>query len=211
MDALLNYLETTFKPNEPIIESDLQYSGMSKNMIRQHLKRLTDEKEISRYDNGVYYIPKTSILNFKVVPPIHEVIKKKYLIEGTNTIGYLSGLDFANMIHLTTQVPNEPEVVTNKASRIVRETKIRGYYVLLRKPRTIINDDNYRVLQFLDLMNEIDKISELEGSDMQKAIKDYMQIAGISFTDLEKYLFLYPDRIYKNMFIAGVLYGISPQ
>lgn len=103
----------------------------------------------------------------------------------------------------------QTEVVTNKATRRVREVSVGGFSVKLRKPRTFINQDNYCTMQFLDLVNDIDSLSELTGRELQKAISDYMDNIGLEFCDLLQYLDLYPDKIYKNLFEVGVLYGIS--
>ena len=37
----------------------------------------------------------------------------------------------------------------------------------------------------------------------------YMNKSGIKFSDLEGFLSLYPDKIYRNMYKVGVLNGIS--
>ena len=137
------------------------------------------------------------------------MIKKKYLVAGTDVCGYISGLEFASLLGLTTQVPMQTEVVTNKATRRVREVSVGGFSVKLRKPRTFINQDNYCAMQLLDLVNDIDSLSELTGRELQKAISDYMDNIGLEFCDLLQYLDLYPDKIYKNLFEVGVLYGIS--
>lgn len=206
---LFEYLEQTYRPNEPIIASDISYNGMSQNLLRQQLKKLTDAGVIKRYDKGIFYIPKASVLKLDIIPSKDDVIKKKYLVAGTDVFGYISGLEFASLLGLTTQVPMQTEVVTNKATRRVREVSVGGFSVKLRKPRTFINQDNYCAMQLLDLVNDIDSLSELTGRELQKAISDYMDNIGLEFCDLLQYLDLYPDKIYKNLFEVGVLYGIS--
>jgi hypothetical protein len=55
----------------------------------------------------------------------------------------------------------------------------------------------------------LDLYSELEGKELNRKIQSYMKNTGISFSDLEKFLSLYPDKIYRNMYKVGVLNGIS--
>ena len=170
--------------------------------------------ELKKLEQPTHYVlqkqrglDKTSMMD--IIPSKDDVIKKKYLVAGTDVCGYISGLEFASLLGLTTQVPMQTEVVTNKATRRVREVSVGGFSVKLRKPRTFINQDNYCAMQLLDLVNDIDSLSELTGRELQKAISDYMDNIGLEFCDLLQYLDLYPDKIYKNLFEVGVLYGIS--
>ena len=71
-----------------------------------------------------------------------------------------------------------------------------------------VTEDNYRILQFLDLMRDVDDIAEEEGEDLKKTVLRYMRDMKISFASLEPYLAYYPDRIYRNMYETGVLKGV---
>lgn len=51
-----------------------------------------------------------------------EVIRRKYLMDGDDCCGFVSGIMFANRIGLTTQVPGVYEICTNKATTDYRET-----------------------------------------------------------------------------------------
>ena len=51
--------------------------------------------------------------------------------------------------------------------------------------------------------------SELEGKELNTKIKTYMEKSGLQFQQLEQYLSLYPDKIFRNMYKVGVLNGIS--
>ena len=59
---LYEYLIKNYKENEPILLSDIQIEGMSDVNIRQQIKKLSDDGSIKRYDKGVYFIPKKSII-----------------------------------------------------------------------------------------------------------------------------------------------------
>ena len=58
---LLDYLISNYEKGEPIFLTDITIEGMTEENIRYHLKKLTDAGEISRYEAGVYYIPKINI------------------------------------------------------------------------------------------------------------------------------------------------------
>ena len=204
-----DYLVKTYGTNEPIFVSDITYGVMTKNNIRQQIMNYAAAGKLKRYDTGIYYIPKESI--FKTAPTLSQnsVIEKKYLYSGSVRCGYISGINFANRIGLTTQVPASYEVVTNKASKDYREATLATAKIIIRRPRVTIDESNYKSLQFLDLLKDIDLYSELKGSELNNKIKTYMKKSGIQFQQLEQYLSLYPDKIFRNMYKAGVLNGIS--
>ena len=204
-----DYLLQTFGKNEPIFVSDIKYAGMTENNIRQQILYCVSSGKLRRYDTGIYYIPEESIFKSGSQLSQNSVIEKKFLLSDNERFGYISGINFANMIGITSQVPASCEVVTNKASKDYRETRLASAKIILRKPRVEINDTNYKSLQFLDLLKDIDLYSELDGKELNKKVISYMNKAGISFSDLKDFLSLYPDKIYRNMYNVGVLNGIS--
>lgn len=116
---------------------------------------------------------------------------------------------FANQLGITTQVSMVCEVVTNKATNDRREVTLANSRVIVRRPRVLINEENYRLLQFLDLMKDIDYFAEITGEELNKCLCAYMKANSIKFAGLEKYLGYYPDKIYRNLFETRLLYGIS--
>lgn len=146
---------------------------------------------------------------FDSIIPMDIVIERKYLRNKSGIFGYLSGLMFENEIGVTSQVPAVYDVVTNRATSDYRETSLVRTKVILRKPKVTVTEENYRILQLLDLLRDIDKIAE-EGERLKKSILLYMKSMKISFADMEPFLPCYPDRIYRNMYETGVLTGISP-
>ena len=206
---LYEYLKENYKENEPIFISELQYKNLNMNAIRQQILNLTNKNLLIRYDTGIYFIPGKSIFKTSKTLNQNKVIEKKYISTNDEIVGYFSGLNFANRIGITTQVPNLYEVVSNKATCDYRELKIGSTKIILRKPRTKITKENYLELQFLDMIKEIDNISILDKDENKKIVLNYMNTAKISFAKLQKLLEFYPDKIYKNLYQVGVLNGIS--
>lgn len=205
---LFEYLRETYGENEPIFVSDIEYNGMSDNYIRQQVKKLTDAGLLKRYDTGIYFIPKKSIFKSGTQLSMNRVIERKYLQDKNERCGYVSGVAFANQLGITTQVSMICEVVTNKATNDRREITLANSRVIIRRPRTPVNEQNYRILQFLDLMKDIDYFAEVTGEELQKCLCAYLEANSIRFADLEKYLGYYPDKIYRNLFETRLLYGI---
>ncbi|MCD8326414.1 MAG: hypothetical protein LUC90_06960 [Lachnospiraceae bacterium] len=173
------------------------------------MKKLTDAGRLKRYDTGIYYIPKKSVFQSGSQISRDRVIELKYLEAEGQRCGYISGVMFANQLGLTKQVPVNCEVVTNKATNDYREVKLASSTVILRRPRVKVTEENYRQLQLLDLIKEIDFYSEKDGDERLERLTAYMNACKISFEDLKEYLPYYPDKIYKNMYEVGLLNGVS--
>lgn len=204
---LYDYLKRTYGENEPIFVADIRCEGMTTNNIRQQVKRLTDAGILKRYDTGIYFIPKQSVFKSGSQISRDKVIEQKYLREKGQRCGYVSGVMFANQMGLTTQVPAVCEVVTNKATNDCREVRLASSSVIIRRPKTRVTDENYRELQLLDLLKDIDFYAELDGSERLRRVTEYMKAYAIRFCDLSRYLPYYPDRIYRNMYEMGLLKG----
>lgn len=207
-DILFSYLKENYQENEPIFLAEIAVSGMKNVVVRQQLKKLLEGGTIKRFDTGIYYIPKKTFFKSGTALSVDEVIKKKYLVDGENSCGYLSGILFANKLGLTTQVPMVYEVCSNKATTEYRDTQLGNFRVIVRKPYVEVNDQNVVALQFLDLMRDVIGISELEGAVLKERILRYLKAKELQFDTLKPFLKYYPDRIYKNMYEVGVLSGV---
>lgn len=206
MNNLYEYLVNNFELNEPIILSDLKIDGMSYDNLRQQMKKLVDDGKVRRYENGVYYLPKPSILNFDLGLNPETVLEYKYLIEDGKECGYMTGLMVFNQLGLTSQVPMVYEIATNKATNNYRETTVGKSRLIIKKPRTTVTKENYKILQFLDLLKDVDVFSELSGKQLQEQLAKYMKFANIKVSDMEPYFDYYPDKLYKNLVKTKVIF-----
>lgn len=206
---LYDYLKEVYGENEPIFISEIQYGNMSAASIRQQIKKLTDSGRLKRYDTGIYFIPGKSIFKSGSQLSRDRVIEKKYLFSDGMRCGYFSGVLFANQLGLTTQVPAIREVVTNRASNPYREVTLAAAPLILRSPRAEVTDENYRELQLMDLLADIDRYSEVDRKMQNQRILSHMRAYHLAFSDLAVYLPVYPDRIYRNMYEVGLMNGVS--
>lgn len=200
---LYEYLISNYETSEPIFLSDI--SGYSPDYIRQEMKRLTDEGKINRLYNGVYYIPYKTILGTNGNISIDKFIEKKYTNIDGNISGYYTGLYLANLLGITSQNPSCLEVCSNAATTKQRKINVLGFNILIYKPTMEITNNNIKELQFLDLMLNIDKYSEVTIYEQRKKIQDYINSNNLNFELIKEYLPLYPDRIYKNLYNGGVM------
>ena len=199
MSVLYQYLAENYKENEPFFLSDIQIEGMTDNKIRQQLKKLADNEKVKLFDKGIYYLPKKSIFKSGSKPTLEKVLEHKYLLDKDGRCGYISGLLFFNQMGLTTQVPMQYEIVSNKAENEYLETSIAKSHIIIRKPKIPVTEKNYMALQFLDMLKDMDIYSELSGVNLQNRLVQYMRDTGLYTYDLEPYLSYYPDTFSKNL------------
>lgn len=198
-----DYIIENFKNGEPIFLSELP--GESKDYLRQEMKKLVDEGKLERLYNGVYYLPYVTILGTKGKISVDKYIEKKYLETDGKASGYITGLQMANKYGFTTQNPACYEVCSNEASTKQRKQEIDGNTIVVYKPVADINEENKAALQFLDLMLVINKYSEISGAELVNKLKKYVETVGIDFSIVKKYLPLYPDRVYRNIYEGGLM------
>ena len=196
---LLDYLQKNYKVNEPIFISDIDLPVTDTN-LRQMFKVLCDNGQIFRYDTGIYYMKGVSRLKSGISLSASEVARYKYISRNNQISGYYSGYTFANQLGLTTQVPYTIEIVSNQASAKCREISLKNQKIMLRKPRTEITKDNYNVLQLLDLLKDLEKYVDDDMSMAAQRISAYIREIGIRRTDIDEYIGLFPDRVYKYIY-----------
>jgi len=77
---------------------------------------------------------------------------------------------------MTSLVPVTIEIVSNEASAKVRDIKIKEQIIRLRKPKTTVTKDNAKVLQFLDLICEVDRLSDESEDVISKRLREIIRI-----------------------------------
>ena len=192
-----------YDKGEPIFLSEVK--GSSRESVRQEMKKLTDSGKLMRLSNGVYFLPYVTILGTPGKVSIDKYLDKKYLRNGKKTTGYFTGLQLANMYGFTTQNPSWIEIRSNEATTAQRKLDIDGRKIVLYKPYAEINDENSGALMFLDLMADIDKYSEISGSELKTKLKGFVSQIGVDFNKVKEYIGLYPCRVYKNIYEGGLM------
>ena len=196
---LLEYLQKNYKENEPIFVSDIDLPVTDTN-LRRMFKVLCDSGQIMRYETGIYYLKGTSRIKGGTTLSASEVARYKYISRNNQVNGYYSGYTFANQLGLTTQVPFTIEIVSNQASAKCREVNVRGQKIMLRKPRTEITKENCSILQLLDLLKDLEQYVDEDMNRATERISAYIKELEMRRMEIDKYIGLYPDRIYKNIY-----------
>ncbi len=200
---LIDYIKENYQEGEPIFLDELP--GNSKNYICQEVKALVDKGILERLYNGVYFLSYTTILGTKGQVSIDQYVSKKYIDSNDEIIGYKTGLEILNEYGFTSQNPSVIEVCSNQASSKQRKFDIGGRKIIVYKPLAKVTKENYKSLQFLDMMNVVDKYSELSFDELKEKIQEYVKENQINFSQVKEYLPLYPDRVYRNLYIGGLM------
>ena len=200
---LYDYILKNYEKDEPIFLSELP--GDSRDYVRQEMKKLVDDGKLERLFNGVYYLSYTTILGTKGKMSIDKYVDKKFIKSNGRVTGYITGIQLANMYGFTTQTPACIEVCSNEATTKQRKLCIDGRNLIVYKPITKITKENQTALQFLDLMTNIDKYSEISGNLLRMKLKEFVNILNVDFSIVKRYIALFPDRVYRNIYQGGLM------
>jgi hypothetical protein len=204
------YLQDKFGINEPIYLEEINYENYSRSWVLSELRKLVEKEELKRFDKGIYYFPIKREWGDSIIDT-NKVIERRFISDGNEVYGYITGLSLWNKSGLSTQVPNLLEVATNKESTRVRDIYVGFLRVRARKSRTEITKDNAITLQFLDLMNIMQPSESLDGVErfrLNRFVKNIKE-AGVTKETISQYIGLYPAKAYKNLIESGVIYDFA--
>ena len=205
---IVNYLANIYGYDTPIFLKDVRIGGKSKSAIREEFYRASKSGRLVSEGGGIYYIKSTK--EFGGIISFEKVLSAKYLYsKNTNQdfkeffiSGYYSGLTFLNMIGLSQQVPAVLEITTNRVGSKKYVFKKFGRTAYIRKARTTITFQNYKMLQFLDMfyfvpLDEIKKNKEL--------LRKYIKKNQLSKNQFIEYIKLYKDQTIKKIVEGGLI------
>lgn len=199
---LIDYLLKKYGTNKPILTEELSIPEISYANLRKQLSRYNSQGILEKYSQGVYYIPKETILG-RCTLSIDDVINRKYITNDNDIYGFYSGLSFYNKLGISTQVPYVYEIVTNKEKSRVRETTLKNQNIILRKPYVKINKNNYLENQFLDFINNANS-NDL--SDNIDVLKKYIKDNSLNKNVILDLITYYPSKTSKKLIESRLLY-----
>ena len=194
---IVQYLKDIYGYGTPIFLKDIRIGRKSKTAIRKELSRAVKDKKIIRNSPGVYCFAEEG--RFQNVS-FEDVIKRKYVkddfgLAGLDIMiyGYYSGLTFAHMIGLSQQVPAIIEITTNNTSS-KRTISFNGRKAIIKKGRTEITFQNYKILQFFDMLASFITIDQIR--ENQKLLYKYIE-NNFTKNDLYTYIGYYKNKVMK--------------
>lgn len=191
---VLEYIEQ-YPEDEPIFIEDIkkyviqqcENNNKKESVLRNVnviLNRLKNEGIIKVEYKGVYYKPIISM--FGEVPlNTNKLRKLKYLEDKDGNIkGYIVGAKLFNKLGLTTLVPNVTDIVTNECKYHKQyDERLRTY---ITKPKIEITNENYRYLQFIDILDNKDNI-HIEAKNADEILYRIIEECKLDFEKIIKY------------------------
>ncbi len=192
--TVLEYIEG-YPKDEPIFIEDIkkyviekckyeEVESVKKN-INVILNRLKNEGIIKAEYKGVYYKPIYTIFG-EMGLDTSKLRKLKYLEDRDGNIkGYIIGAKLFNMLGLTTLVPNVTDIVTNECKYHKQyDKRLRTY---ITKPKIKITNENYRYLQFIDILENRDNIY-IEAENANEILYSIIEECKLDFEKILKYI-----------------------
>src|SRR5690606_3958169 len=204
------YLLDKYGYDEPILTEQLKEElKLNPNTLRQYIKRLSDKGSLTKVQNGIYFIPKKKPIFGSAVLDTDQIIRKKFLVNHSDIIGYKSGTNFANALGLTSQTAAVETLVTNKASAAKREVNVYKRRFIIRKPRVSVNKSNYKLLQVLDLLNNYEQYSEKPLEAAREKILMYLEGISMNESQVKEYLNAYPIKTKLKVYELGLFDAVA--
>lgn len=121
-------------------------------VLTEEIKEQITKGSIKRMSDEVYYKFGIGILG--EIPFDEDYFDNNVLIGKDQVNGYLTSHSFFNLIGLTTQVPVKRFIVTN-----IDAKDVKLHWTKVIKPKIKVNEENWRILQFLDFLEGVDYIA----------------------------------------------------
>ena len=206
---LIERLKNNFKPNEPIFTNEILslFKDYSRSYVFKLINKAIKNNEILNFSNGVYFIPTKTIVGTSTITT-EDVIKKKYITNNKDVYGIYSGLYLQNMFHISTQMPNTIEIVSNNETMRCRNIKFNGRNIILRKSRCTINKTNVNTYILLQLITDYKQKNELNNFTKQ-TIKKYIKDNNITILDIINLSKEFPAETMKKLIDSGVIYEFT--
>lgn len=175
---------TTFKYQQLDITQE-EYIAAAK-----AIERLIAQKVIKRVSTGVFYKPKMT--TFGELYPSEEELLKPYIFVRGKRIAYITGTALYNRMGLTTQIPKIIKVACRNNRITVNSGTIRVKPV---KSYVDITNNNYYLLELLDVLKDFKIITDLKKESTIKILQDkFKELTDKDRVRLIKYALQYPPR-----------------
>lgn len=149
-----------------------------KKVVNVNMARLEKEGVVSRIARGLYC--KRIKTAFGDYTPSKDVIYGKRLVnDGEAVVGYETGLSLMNEIGLVSQMPVKRSIASNKYGMKVPV----DVAIDLQKPAATVTRENYKYLQILDIIAEMDS-APVDANDPELVIREKAASAGLKLEQL---------------------------
>ena len=153
----------------------------ARKLANVYLKRLADGGTIARLKKGVYGRAKTTVFGV-AVPARDEMIADTLLREGNETIGYETGAALLNRIGLSTLLPKERQIATNRYRAIIPVEA----GIAIKKPLAHVTTYNAPYLQMLEVLKGMHRYS-IDAEYPETLVRTEIAKQGLDQAELIRY------------------------
>jgi len=152
---------------EQLAEKFTLSNGQTKSLTNVKLKRMADKGEIVRLQKGLYCHVKQTVFG-KGMPNIDQVFLQTLMVQNGTKIGYESGASLLNRLGLSTLIPRNIEITTNRYKVKLPER----CHIKLKKPTAVVTDGNWKYLQFIDMFERLSYM-HMDAKNPEKLMLQY--------------------------------------
>lgn len=188
-----------YDTGQPIYTSKIALKLASKYQLQKNeasaatavvFKRIMDDSDFPNlrfYQKGIYYLAASTPFGETGINK-ECLIADKYLLP---CIGYETGYTMLHRIGLTSQFPKERCLASNKATGCARMDYKLG--VMVRPPKTTITKENKSYLQFLDILDLMNK-APIDAEQPYVLLSTYIQETGLKYERLLSLAYKYYNK-----------------
>lgn len=140
------------------------------NTAAKALERLCKKGVIKKFSKGKFYKPKQTI--FGELSPSEDQVLQTYLFEEQKRIAYITGTYLYNQMGLTTQIPKKMKIASQSKRIYATAGAMTASPV---KSYVEVNEGNYKLLEFLDSLKDLNNIPDLDKATAMRIFKERLR------------------------------------
>lgn len=144
-------------------------------VTNNHLRRLANHGNIDRVQKGMYCHVEPTVFG-KASPDVDVLTSHVLMYERKHVIGYETGASLLNRLGLMTLMPRKTEIATNSYTMKLP----KGSLVVKRKPVVLVNNENWRYLQFIDAVHDLQRLAPAHNEN-NPILKTYAEKHKLDF------------------------------
>ena len=186
-EKIFRNLKTIYGENDVLFKEDFETFGADELQMKRTTKKLVKKNIVERIYPGIYKWTGSDVTEY-------DVIYQRYIRRKGHQIGYLYGNSFAYEIGLITCKPDRIYITTNQEANLHgREYPFLGYKIYLRGAKAQVTDENWKILQLLDLLPNLSKYTIRDNTHTAGILRSHIHKNDLTYKQAEPYLSLYPS------------------
>lgn len=187
------FLRKHYAANDLIFLEDVKIEGMDYPVIKRAFQNLCKHKIVYNQMDGIY-----SLTSFDATA--ERVIYEKYICRGHQVIGFLYGESLAYELGILNEKPDMIYIVTNKEAVLHGRVKtVLGKKIRIRGSETLVTDENYKILQVLDML----RMRFRFGWNVYPKLREFVKENRITLDSFDPYIELFAEHVRNDL---SVLY-----